>query len=67
MPESPTEWMASANMEDDSVRMNATNFKTAMVRLAARAATIALVPPVAAKRPALGGAALVASRRHKKP
>jgi hypothetical protein len=29
--------------------MNATNFRTAMVRFAARAATIALVPPVAAK------------------
>jgi hypothetical protein len=41
--------MASASMEDDVVRMNATNFKTAMVRFAARAATIALVPPVAAK------------------
>src|SRR4029453_17658595 len=42
--------MASASMDDDIVRTNATNFRTAMVRFAARAATIALVPPLAATK-----------------
>src|SRR5689334_20234504 len=41
--------MASASIEDERVSRNATNFRTAMVRLAASAATIALVPPFAAK------------------
>lgn len=45
LPESATEWTLSASIEEDPLKRNATNLATAMARLAASAATIALVPP----------------------
>ncbi len=47
MPESATEWIDSASIDDDWVRRNATNFVAAIPRLAANAAMIALLPPPA--------------------
>ena len=45
MPESATEWIASASIEEYRVRKNAMNFVMAMPTLANSAATTALVPP----------------------
>ncbi|GGY23763.1 hypothetical protein GCM10010384_33720 [Streptomyces djakartensis] len=45
MPESATECTDSASIDDEPLKRNATNFATAIARLAASAATIALVPP----------------------
>src|SRR6185369_7762992 len=50
LPESATEWIDSASIEDDPVNRNAANLVTAMPMLAPRAARIARVPP-----PALNG------------
>ncbi|GAA2214349.1 hypothetical protein GCM10009850_098140 [Nonomuraea monospora] len=47
MPESATEWMPSASIEEDPVNAAATNFATAIAKFAVKAATIALVPPLA--------------------
>ncbi len=44
-PESATEWIASASIEDDCVSANARNFVSAMPVFASNAATTALVPP----------------------
>src|SRR3954451_18339838 len=46
-PESATEWMASASIEEAPVSRNARNFMTAMPVFASRAATTALLPPSA--------------------
>ena len=46
-PESATEWMDSASIDDENVSRNAMNFVSAMPRFAASAATIARVPPPA--------------------
>ncbi len=45
LPESATECTDSASIDDDPLKRNATNFATAIERLASSAATIALVPP----------------------
>ena len=45
MPESATEWMASASIEENPVRKKARNFVAAIPRFARSAATTALVPP----------------------
>ena len=55
LPESATEWIASASIELTPVRKNATNFVTAIPRLASSAATTALVPPSADMRGRLSG------------
>ncbi|GAA2286344.1 hypothetical protein GCM10010149_35540 [Nonomuraea roseoviolacea subsp. roseoviolacea] len=47
MPESATEWMPSASIDDEPVKKAATNFDAAMARLADKAAMIAFVPPLA--------------------
>src|SRR6185312_3883503 len=53
LPESATEWMASASIDEDPVRKKAMNLVTAMPRLAARAAKIAFVPPSVLTSPSL--------------
>ena len=45
MPESATEWIASASIEENPVRKKAMNFVAAMPRFASSAAMTALVPP----------------------
>ena len=45
MPESATEWMASASIDEAPVSRNARNFVTAIPVLARSAATTALVLP----------------------
>src|SRR5690606_18430668 len=45
LPESARECTDSASIDEELLKRNATNFATAIARLAARAATIALVPP----------------------
>ena len=50
MPESATEWIASASIDDAPVRAKAANFVTAMKQLASNAAMTALVPPSALTR-----------------
>ena len=45
LPESATEWIDSASIDDEPVRKNATNLVTAMPRFANNAATTAFVPP----------------------
>ncbi|GAB2759020.1 hypothetical protein GCM10027090_31780 [Sinomonas soli] len=45
MPESATEWIASASIDEDAVSAKARNFITAIDRFAVSAATTALVPP----------------------
>ncbi|GHB83178.1 hypothetical protein GCM10010347_62560 [Streptomyces cirratus] len=45
MPESASEWTLSASIDDEPLKTKATNLAAAMARLAASAATIALVPP----------------------
>ncbi len=45
MPESATEWMDSASIDDEPVSRKATNLVTAMPRFAISAAMIALLPP----------------------
>src|SRR5262245_1328718 len=47
LPESATEWIASANIEDAPVIAKAMNLDTAIPRLAHSAATTALVPSFA--------------------
>src|SRR3954454_11581208 len=47
LPESATEWIDSASIEDEPVSSQATNFVTAIPRFAVSAAMIALVPPSA--------------------
>src|SRR5918912_3366346 len=47
LPESATEWMDSASIDDEPVSSHAMNFVKAMPRFAASAAMIALVPPPA--------------------
>jgi hypothetical protein len=44
VPESATEWIASASIDDDWVSAKAMNLVTAMPRLAKSAATTPLVP-----------------------
>ncbi len=55
LPESATEWIDSASIDDDPVSRKATNLVTAMPRLAASAAMIALLPPSVLSRSAPGG------------
>jgi hypothetical protein len=45
LPESATEWIASASMEENPVRKKARNLVAAMPRFASSAAMTALVPP----------------------
>ena len=45
MPESATEWMLSASIDENPVSRKAMNFVTAIPMFARRAATTALVPP----------------------
>src|ERR1700755_3058476 len=45
LPESATEWIDSASIDEEPVSANAPNFVTAMPRLAPSAARIAFVPP----------------------
>src|SRR6478736_1240053 len=45
LPESATEWIASASIDEKPVRKNARNFVTAIPRFASNAATTAAVPP----------------------
>ena len=45
LPESASECTPSASIDDEPLKTNATNFATAIARLAPSAATIALVPP----------------------
>src|SRR5690242_12404387 len=51
LPESTTEWIASASIDDDSVSANATNLVTAMPRLAESAAMTARLDPPALTAP----------------
>ncbi len=44
LPESATEWIASASIDENPVRKNATNFVTAIPRFARSAAMTARVP-----------------------
>ena len=45
MPESATEWIASASIEEERVSRNAASLSAAIPTLAKSAATTALVPP----------------------
>src|SRR5258705_1398394 len=45
LPESATEWIDSASIDEEPVSANAANLVTAMPMFAPSAATIALVPP----------------------
>ena len=47
LPESATERIDSASIDEDAVSRNATNFMTAMDKLAVSAAIIALLPALA--------------------
>ncbi|GAA3313017.1 hypothetical protein GCM10020219_024160 [Nonomuraea dietziae] len=50
VPESATEWIDSASIEEEVVNRKATNFATAIARFAANAAMIALRPTTRAQR-----------------
>jgi hypothetical protein len=45
LPESATEWIASASIDEAPVTRKATNLAMAIPRLASKAAMIAVVPP----------------------
>ncbi|GAB2916930.1 hypothetical protein GCM10027203_15700 [Nonomuraea fastidiosa] len=47
LPESATEWMPSASIDEEPVKNAATNLDTAIAKFADNAAMIAFVPPLA--------------------